>query len=219
MNYARDEKLRKLRENTPTIFAPNCWGGLTYHHLGLEFCSPLINMWENHDDYLKLLSDPEYYMSQDIVLKETYNGGLCAPYPLVMLGDVLIRMNHYKDFEQAKECWYRRKERIKWDNIIAMLWDEDIERIRKFMSLPYERKICFAPFETGIKGVIPVLYREHENLKDKEFWEIMNNLAQFKYILYDDLSLICDDAYVKIGNFDYDPEYRIKGDTKRDTKK
>lgn len=218
MNSCRENKLRKLKENTPTIFAPNCWGGLTYHHLGLEFCSPLINMWETHEDYLRLLSDPEYYMSQELRFKETYNGGLCAPYPIVMLGDVLIRMNHYKDFKEAAECWERRKRRIKWDNLIVMLWDEDIDIIRRFMSLPYKRKICFAPFETGIDGVIPVLYREHESLRSKEFWEIMNNLAQFKYILYDDLSLIHDGSYIKIGNFDYDPNYR-KGDTKRDTEK
>lgn len=31
MIYSQSEKLKELRENTPTIFAPNCWGGLTYH--------------------------------------------------------------------------------------------------------------------------------------------------------------------------------------------
>ena len=57
------------------------------------------------------------------------------------------------------------------------------------------------------------------HIKDKEFWEIMNNLAQGKYILYDDLSLIYDGSYVKIGDFEYDPDYRMKSDTKRDTEK
>lgn len=207
MNGLEDNRLKELKENTPTIIAPNCWGGLTYHHLGLEFCSPFINMWEKHDDYLKLLSNLKYYLDLEPKLKEMYNGGLCDPYPIVTLGDVVIRMNHYKTFEEALECWERRKKRIKWDNIIVTLWDEDMTRIEKFMSLPYERKICFAPFKTGISGVIPVLYRQHENVRNKEFWEIMNNLAQYKYIYYDDLSLIYDGEFVKIGDFEYNPDF------------
>ena len=216
MSYCQNEKLKELRENTPTIFAPNCWGGLTYHHLGLEFCSPLINMWETHEDYLRFLSDPRYYLDQEPKLIEMYKGKLSAPYPIVMLGDIVIRMNHYKDFEQAAGCWKRRKARIKWDNLIVMFFDADPDKLKTFMSLPYERKLCFAPYETGIEGVIPVLYRDHEHIKDKEFWEIMNNLAQGKYILYDDVSLIFNGEFIKIGDFEYDPNYALV-DTKVDT--
>ena len=202
-----NEKLRELQENTPTIIAPNCWGGLTYHRLGLKFCSPFINMWENHDDYLKILSDLEYYLAQEPKLKEMYNGVGSAPYPIVTLGDVTIRMNHYRTFEQALECWERRKARIKWDNLIVTLWDEDINRIKRFMALNYNRKICFAPFKVGIEGVITIPYRDYDNVKGKEFWEIMNNLAQGKYIYYDALSLIYSGDFVKVGNFEYNPDY------------
>ena len=199
----REDKIRSLKENTPTIFAPNCWGGITYHHLGLEFCSPLINMWETHDDYLRFLSDPKYYLDQELRLIEMYQGNLCAPYPIVKLGDVVIRMNHYKDFAEAAACWERRKARIKWDNLIVMFYDDDPRKVEQFMELSYKRKICFVPWETHIDGLIPILYREHEELKDKELWEIMNNIAMGKYILYDDVSLIYDGEYVQIGNFDY----------------
>ena len=34
-----------LRKNPPSIFSKNCWGGLTYHSLDLEFTSPFINMF------------------------------------------------------------------------------------------------------------------------------------------------------------------------------
>lgn len=210
MSLCQSEKLKTLRENTPTIFAPNCWGGLTYHHLGLEFCSPLINMWETHADYLKFLSDPEYYLAQELRLLEMYHGDLSNPYPIVGLGDVVIRMNHYKDFSEASACWKRRKQRIKWDDLIVMFFDQDPDMLRTFMSLPYERKLCFAPYDTGIDGVIPVLYRDHDHIKDKEFWEIMNNLAQNKYIYYDDVSLIYDGEFVQIGNFEFDPDYARK---------
>ena len=207
MIYSQSEKLKELRENTPTIFAPNCWGGLTYHHLGLEFCSPLINMWETHDDYLKFLSDPKHYIDQDLNFIGMYDGPFSDPYPIVMLDDILIRMNHYKDFVEAAVSWARRKNRIKWDNLIVMFFDEDPEKLRTFMSLPYERKICFAPYDTGIDGVIRVPYRDYDHIKNKEFWEIMNNLAQNKYIYYDDVSLIFDGELVQIGNFEFDPDY------------
>ena len=207
MSLCQSEKLKILREDTPTIFAPNCWGGLTYHHLGLEFRSPLINMWETHDDYLRFLSNPRYYLEQDLQFIGMYDGPLSDPYPIVMLGDILIRMNHYKDFVEAAVSWARRKSRIKWDNLIVMFFDENPNMLREFMSLPYKRKLCFAPYETGIEGVIPVLYRQNELVKDKEFWEIMNNLAQNKYIYYDDVSLIYDGEFIQIGNFDFDPDY------------
>ena len=199
----REDKIRALRENTPTIFAPNCWGGLTYHHLGLEFCSPLINMWETHDDYLKFLTDPKYYLSKELQLKEIYHGDLSAPYPIVMLGDITIRMNHYRDFEEAAVCWQRRKARIKWDNLIVMFYDEDPQKIERFLELPYERKICFVTWETHVDGLIPVLYKDREELKEKDLWEVMNNIAMGKYILYDDVSLIYDGEYIQIGNFDH----------------
>lgn len=48
------EKYTKIRDRIPTIFAPSCWGGLTYNSLGLEFKSLFINMFENHGDYLSI---------------------------------------------------------------------------------------------------------------------------------------------------------------------
>lgn len=40
------EKLLLLRRCPPSIIACNCWGGYTYHNLGLPFTSPFINMYE-----------------------------------------------------------------------------------------------------------------------------------------------------------------------------
>lgn len=222
MDYCRNEKLRKLRENTPTIFAPNCWGGLTYHHLGLEFCSPLINMHIPHDEYLRFLRDPKYYMSQELVLRQMYiDDSLERPFPVAMMGDVSLWMNHYTDFDEARDIWERRKERIKWDNLFVMFFDETPELVEQFLELKYDKKVCFVPWETDTKGLIPVPYRKYAQLKRYPFWEIVNNLALGDFILYDDVELLHDCRYVKIGDILRDNQIvsKYQGDTKRDTEK
>ena len=200
----RNDKLKDLQEHTPTIFAPNCWGTFTYHHLGLEFRSPFITMFINHDEYLRFLSDPKYYMSQELKLKEMYiDENYEKPFPVGMLGDdVSLWMNHYKSFEEAKECWERRKKRIDWDNLFVMFWDEKPENVKKFMSLPFERKICMVPYETDEPGVISVPYREKEELKKYPFWEMVNNIALGKFALYDEVELLHDGKFVKVGNLE-----------------
>ena len=201
MDYCRNEKLRKLRENTPTIFAPNCWGGLTYHHLGLEFCSPLINMHIPHDEYLRFLRDPKYYMSQELVLRQMYiDDSLERPFPVAMMGDVSLWMNHYTDFDEARDIWERRKERIKWDNLFVMFFDETPELVEQFLELKYDKKVCFVPWETDTKGLIPVPYRKYAQLKRYPFWEIVNNLALGDFILYDDVPLLYGAKFVQIGD-------------------
>ena len=192
--------LEILKKDTPTILSPNCWGGLTYHQLGLQFMSPLINMWEDHDDYLRLLEDPHYYLSLKPEYLETCDNGQAPAYPVVMLGDVRIRMNHYRDYDHAMECWRRRIPRVRWDNLFVMLWDEDPKRVERFLSLPYDKKICFVPWESHIDGVISVPYRKYKSLEGIEFWSIMNRLAQGKLSLYDPAALLCTGKYIKTGN-------------------
>lgn len=225
MNSCRENKLRKLKENTPTIFAPNCWGGITYHHLGLQFCSPLINMHINHDEYLRFLSDPHCYMDQELQLREMYiDDTLENPFPVAKLGDISLWMNHYDDFEEAAAIWERRKARIKWDNLFVMFFDDDPVRIEKFLKLPYEHKICFVPFVPWVpypKELVPVNYRAYEELKRYPFWEIVNNLALGDFVLYDDVELLYGAKFVQIGNILREGQSisKYKGDTKRDTEK
>ena len=221
MSYCQNQdKLRKLRENTPTIFAPNCWGGITYHHMGLQFCSPLINMHINHDEYLRFLSDPSLYLDQELQLSQMYiDDTLERPFPVAKLGDISLWMNHYHDFKEAAAIWERRKARIKWDNLFVMFFDEDPKRVNIFLELPYEHKVCFVPWETHESGLIPVPYKQIEKLKGYPFWEIVNNLATGDFILYNDVELLYGAKFVKTGNIIREGQVinKYQGDTKRDT--
>ena len=100
------EKYLELRRNPPTIFADNCWGGFTYHNAGLEFSSPLINLFMAKEDYLKLLNRPQYYMSRQLEPETMgYSEVLERDYPVMRCDDLLIHFNHYHSFEDALKCW------------------------------------------------------------------------------------------------------------------
>lgn len=193
------DKYQKIKNNIPSIFTPNCWGGLLYHSLALPFESPFINMFERHDDYLSFLKNPRYYIEEQMVFDRIeYDDYLKRSYPVGKCGDIIFHFNHYDTFEEALECWDKRKARINWDNILAMFFDEEEERINDFLSLPYKRKICFTPFNINHDDVVSVDYRK--KCPDKPFWQIVNDTATGASILFDIFELILNNKIVPLSN-------------------
>jgi uncharacterized protein (DUF1919 family) len=67
-------------------------------------------------------------------------------YPCGMVGDVEIRFNHYKTFEEAAAKWNARKQRIDWNNLFIIGIDGDnctYDSLRRFDALPYPNKVIF----------------------------------------------------------------------------
>ena len=67
-------------------------------------------------------------------------------YPCGIIGDVEIRFNHYKTFEEAAAKWNARRQRIEWDNLFIIGIDGDdctYESLRHFDALPYKNKVIF----------------------------------------------------------------------------
>lgn len=185
------DKYREIKKNPPTIFAPNCWGGITYHKLALRFDSPFINMYENHDDYLKFLLNPKHYLSCELQFKKMmFEENLKRDFPVAMCDDILLFFNHYTSFDEANDSWNKRKQRINWNNLFVMFYDEDLSRVERFCSLPYQKKICFVPFETKLKNVLSVKYRVNELMEKKPFWEIVNGMASGTWLYYDVFDLL-----------------------------
>jgi len=61
----------KLYESKLSIIAINCWGGLTYSSLKMEFMSPFVNLYMNSDDFLKMLENLEDYMNSELFMLAT----------------------------------------------------------------------------------------------------------------------------------------------------
>lgn len=187
------KKYMSLLKNPLTIFSNNCWGGIVYNRLGLEFHSPLINMFESDGDFLKLLKNPQKYMQEELVLKRyEFSPALNREYPICSCGDIFLFFNHYKTFEEAVECWNKRKKRINWDNIMAVMYTENENVAKEFANLPYQKKICFVPFETQNENLVYIDYRNEEECKEIPFWRIMNGLALGSYKYYNLVDLLCD---------------------------
>ena len=180
----------RIKSNTPSIFASNCWGGVIYNRLGLQFKSPLINMYERHNDFLKMLKNPKDYMSKQLDFIEMgYENRLQKKYPIARCGDIILHFNHYNSFEQAKDCWEKRKRRINWDNLLIMMFEENEELAYEFAEMPYEKKICFVPFPTNHHSLCYVDFYDKGGLVGFPFWQVVMDMAwgRYSYINFFDL--------------------------------
>lgn len=154
--YFDFKKYVSLIRNPITIISNNCWGGRIYHLLHLKMTSPFINCWLSSQDYLKLLSKLEYYMSTELKMEE--EGNIYeSRIPKGYLGEkdkIVINFNHHMNFISAKNDWDRRKERMNYNNLFIK-WDLSKNSPvleKQFDILPYKNKICFTIADTDYES-------------------------------------------------------------------
>lgn len=183
------EKYKMLKSNPPTIFTHCCWGGVTYNKLGLRFDSPFINMFEYQGQFVSFLKNPRVYMESEPVFKEMRNEDGDS-YPVAECRDMLLCFNHYRTFDEAKECWERRKKRIHWDNLFVLMWTDEREVLEEFCKLPYEKKRVITPLESDNECVLTISYPDDEKAKRIPFGDIVNGTANGRYIYFDLFDLL-----------------------------
>ena len=138
----KELKRFRLKNRTPSIISSNCNGEFIYYDMKLKFLSPTINLSFDMNDYVKFLKNLKWYLDQKIVPYDDER----FDYPTGMLGDIEIRFNHYKTFEEGVKKWDERKKRINWDNLFILAIDGDnctYDSIKEFDNLPYENKVIF----------------------------------------------------------------------------
>lgn len=177
------DKYVKLKKSNLSIFANNCWGGITYNSLNLQFCSPFIDMYTKWPDYMKFLKNPKYYVAQDIeFIRMDYDYILQHEFPVSKCGDIELYFNHSTNFESAIENWSRRKQRINWDNILIMSYTDIPEYAEEFIGLPYNKKICFTPFQHTNPAVCYIDFMD--KMPNTPLWAIVNNILAKQVISY-----------------------------------
>ncbi len=186
------EKYMRLREHTPTIFAPNCWGGITYNTLGLPFNSPIINMFFNPDDYIRFLRNPEHYVNEKLsLIKMKYNEDIDIMYPVIQCGDIKLYFNHYASYDDAVNQWNKRKTRINWDDIFVMFYDENMKYFDEFSALPYKKKVFFGEKSNkNVKFLVPV--GSSKIRKDEPLYNLVNRCARGEVLYYDVFDMLLD---------------------------
>lgn len=133
---------KKLKNKEITIISSNCTGAFILHDLGLKFNSPFVNLWLYPKDFIKYLSNMDFYNNSKLEFIKKDN----IEYPVAKLEDIEIYFQHYKTIEEAEKKWYERKDRINKNNLFVIMTDRDgctYKDLKEFDSLPFENKICF----------------------------------------------------------------------------
>lgn len=189
--YFNFEEYVNLLHSKISIIANNCWGGTVYHTLGLQFLSPFINMFEEDDDYIRIVNNLEYYLTLKLQFERMgYNSVLGINYPICKLDDVELHFNHYVSMEEVEQKWYERIQRINWDNLFIMMFTEDRRSLEHFDCLPYNKKICFVPFESSVQSAFYLQVKARKEMQDIPFWEIVNKTASGYFHDYDLIELL-----------------------------
>ena len=182
---------RKLKNSAPTILCNNCFGGLVYHNLGLQFRSPTVNLFFPNRDFFAFAQDLPAYLAAE--LREAQDSG--REYPVGELSAngrrIEIYFMHYPDFETAAKKWNERKARMDLSNIHLIFQTAYIteETHSAFAALPYKNKLLIAgdnPYGSSDVVTHPVLakadYRPGELLEYKSRFSLRRHMDDIDYI-------------------------------------
>ena len=198
------ERYLKVRESHISIISDNCWGGFTYHALGMRFESPFINLFVELDDFAKLACHLQEYLKLPVEFMGTaINENLKLEYPIGRLGDIELYFNHYRSFAEADEIWQKRLGRLNKNNILVKMSIETEAQLEGFREIPY-RKLGFSKIPCEDADVIDFSKMvDSEYMKERfknEFFTLVNfqansNSEELRY--YDTLKLLLGEADYK----------------------
>lgn len=180
--YFAQYRVRKVNDIKFTVISNNCWAGSLYRWLGLQYMTPTVGLYFYAEDYLKFLQRIDYYLSLDFekitIEQSKYREKLYAKgqinVPIGKLDDIEVIFLHYDTFENAVDCWNRRKKRICADNLyvkMSEMNDCTPEIIKQFDALPYRHKFILVTQDYGIKSqIISKDWVNESQIKDDTSW-------------------------------------------------
>lgn len=177
-------RAKKLKNKDFTIISNNCFAGWVYRRYNLSYLTPTVGLFIMPKDYIKFLNNLKYYIECELKFinpnKSKYKDYISSiderfgKYPIGILEDIEIHFLHYKDENEAKEKWNRRKQRINWDNIIVKFSEQnncEKDDIKNFFMTPYKNKICFvAKSKSKINEAIQVKEFEQNGYTIDDTW-------------------------------------------------
>lgn len=161
---------RKIREQTNPLFVKarrqrlnrydfsiisnNCWGGSVYRYFGLPYQSPTAGLYFFASDYVRFSANLRHYLAlplEFIDARESLHYDVLkkrgeVDKPIALIDGVEIVFLHYPTAKDAAEKWYRRVDRINWDNLFIKFSqmngcaDDDL---RTFDEIDFPNKLCF----------------------------------------------------------------------------
>ena len=149
-------KISKIRLNKTdfSIISNNCFGGIFYRNNSLEYLSPTCGLFFMSDEYIKFIYNMNYYLKIDDIKRITIDESKYSDYLKLIqysgvigkIDDLEIMFLHYKNIDEAKRKWNRRKKRINFNRIIFKFNDQNLctyENLKRFNDFKAQNKICF----------------------------------------------------------------------------
>lgn len=164
-----NEKNRSRLQNKDfCLISSNCNGGVVCHDLGQPFRTQFVNLWMYPKDFIRYLSDLDYYNSIDEItfVPESERG--IWDFPIGLIDGMRIYFTHYHSEEEAVQKWNERKHRMDKNNLFIMMSEQNgctKEDLMAFDQLPFANKVVFTqrPY-ADIKSAFYI--RGFENAKE-----------------------------------------------------
>lgn len=179
------KKQKRLKNMNPSIITNNCSGGIICHDLGLKFNSPTVNLFMSLDDFIKFVNNLEYYAKCKPV--QVYRKDVDYPVGILERGEesITLYFMHYHTFDEAKNKWIERGNRIDYENVNIILEAGNgltQELYDAFKALPYKNKVIIA--QPGIiegDDIIPMdIY--NKNFCDGKIFLYQNKYSPKRYL-------------------------------------
>ena len=158
LEKAYQSRIERLKNKDFSIISNNCCASFIYDSLRLIKRSPTCGMTIGRYAYIVFCRHLREYLSMPVE-KPTEEDlklypGCKAPTGILRGNDTLppivLVFSHYDSFDNARETWYRRRERVNYDNLFFILdcgKETDDRVLDEFERLPYENKVAFTTLE------------------------------------------------------------------------
>ena len=180
---------KKIYNKSFSLISNNCWGGVIYRNFHIPYQSPTCGTFFMAPEYIKFIYDIKKYLNGNIteisidqskykeyLINKKYDGFLGK------IDDVEICFLHFNSFDEIKEKWKRRSERINWDRIIYKFNDQNlcsINELEAFEKFQAKNKICFTSKKyDGINSLQLEQYKDCDyvlsDTKERDYSRVLN---------------------------------------------
>lgn len=190
-----------IKNKNISIISNNCLGADISSKCSLPFNSPTVNLQIVPDDFLKFCKNIDYYLNEPLIeltqptksqeikiLRLFGKPSNELGFPLGSVDDVLIVFQHYQSFQDAYDCWERRKVRSFAENrkFIFLVEKEYEKEANDFLSsnLPNSHLFtwgweCPSPAAIFVPKVGEVHFMSYKSAF-KAYYEHNFNIVSFK---------------------------------------
>ena len=151
-------RLRRLENTNFTVISNDCCASFLYDSLNLQKATPTCGMTIGRYAFVDFCLHLRAYLSMPVEEPTEEDlkryPGCKAPIGILRgtgeLPSIGLIFTHYPSLETAREAWYRRRERVNYDNLFFILdcCMETSEALQDaFERLPYENKVMFTRLE------------------------------------------------------------------------